>query len=872
MSTTINYKIRQCSKCTRNTEYFCKSCPCDLCRQCTENHIHDLTTIDHDVVVYRNTLNFIPNQNSCVTHGSISYGLYCKNCQTPVCLFCLEHKEHRLLDVKTEYESKQKHLKEIIHTIKSVTLFQRSALKTKITADLKTCHTEFTEKMLRKATTTKDFIDYVQFDLMNNVLSVFDTKHRCLKQTIEMSINLARIQSYENMHVQSAMKPIHFLLSKNKHPRTKTFKNHTSKLLMSQAINKEMVTLLLTEIEVKQGGKRRRRVVNEDLLKLMPSPEIHQSLTVTDVDCCYHMSPVTSNLFWVSYIFKLILTDVSGETFYCRKDLYRDQFIHKSFFYGSHTVNKDGDLFFIDRELDIIKLSKDRKTMKIFLKWNYSTRRPYCVYFSAFTGDLLVGVYDRKSKIGEVNRYNHQTGQNTLTFKYENLDCIPHYITENNNGDVVVSDVALIAATDRQGRPRFHYTGCPSGPGLHTLGLSTDALSHILVCDGNTHTVQMIDKDGQFLSHLLIRPFGIFEPCSLSYDANTHRLWVGSFQNSKVCVYKYITRKIALNDEECELDVMFGSTPEVLTKTILCDTNSVGSLKTNHTTDEDTIQIVRFNHLISVTGEIEHHIADLSSSYNGSHTVNSESELIYISGDGNIKKLSKDMKTTTTFIEQSEPKKSTPQCVYWSSSTEELLIGMRCKVSRFNMNGQLTQTVQYDKTGKLEIYCNPNYITENNNGDIVVSDFGAVVVTNSLGEHRFSYTGHPSGSGLDPCGICTDALLHILLCDAATKTVHMLNKDGKFLSHLLALREQMDSPFSLSYDVNTNHLYVGSDSHNNNTVHVYKYITEQDEENELDVMFGSTPEVLTKNNSNVKKEKVTGKPFRRIEEGGWGKI
>lgn len=550
MSTTINYKIRQCSKCTRNTEYFCKSCPCDLCRQCTKNHIHDFTTIDHDVVAYRDTLNFIPNQNSCVTHGSIGYGLYCKNCQTPACSFCLEHKEHRLLDVRTEYESKQKRLKEIIHTIKSVTLFQRSALKTKITADLKTYHTEVgfcLAEMLTKAMKVKDIIDYVQYNLMNNVLSVFDTKHRCLKQTIKMSIYLARIQSYENMHVQSAMKPIHYLLSKNKHPRTKTFENHTSKLLMSQAINKEMVTLLLTEIEVKQGGKRRRRVVNEDLLKLMPSPEIHQSFTVTDVDCCYHMSPVTSNLFWVSYIFKLILTDVSGEKFYCRKDLYRDQFIHKSFFYGSHTVNKDGDLFFIDRELDIIKLPKDRKTMKIFLKWNYSTRRPYCVYFSAFTGDLLVGVYDRKSKIGEINRYNHQTGQNTLTFKYENLDFIPHYITENNNGDVVVSDVALIAATDRQGRPRFHYTGCPSGPGLHTLGLSTDALSHILVCDGNTHTVQMIDKDGQFLSHLLIRPFGIFEPCSLSYDANTHRLWVGSFQNSKVCVYKYITRKIALN-------------------------------------------------------------------------------------------------------------------------------------------------------------------------------------------------------------------------------------------------------------------------------------------------------------------------------------
>lgn len=210
-------------------------------------------------------------------------------------------------------------------------------------------------------------------------------------------------------------------------------------------------------------------------------------------------------------------------------------------------MNKDGDLFFIDRELDIIKLSKDMKIMKIFIKWNYSTWRPYCVYFSAFTGDLLVGVYDRKSKRGEVNRYNHQTGQNTLTFKYENLDFIPHYITENNNGDVVVSDAELIVATDRGGMPRFKYTGFPRGSGLLTQGLSTDALSHILVCDGKTHTVQMINRDGQFLSHLLIRPSGIFEPCSLSYDANTHRLWVGSFQNSKVCVYKYITRKIALN-------------------------------------------------------------------------------------------------------------------------------------------------------------------------------------------------------------------------------------------------------------------------------------------------------------------------------------
>eukprot|EP00105_Crassostrea_gigas_P041402 XP_019925550.1 PREDICTED: uncharacterized protein LOC105334907 [Crassostrea gigas] len=58
----------------------------------------------------------------------------------------------------------------------------------------------------------------------------------------------------------------------------------------------------------------------------------------------------------------------------------------------------------------------------------------------------------------------------------------------------------------------------------------------------------MLDRDGQFLSHLLIRPSGIFTPRSLSYDVNTHRLWVGSGYNKTVVIYRYITRQDALTD------------------------------------------------------------------------------------------------------------------------------------------------------------------------------------------------------------------------------------------------------------------------------------------------------------------------------------
>lgn len=78
------------------------------------------------------------------------------------------------------------------------------------------------------------------------------------------------------------------------------------------------------------------------------------------------------------------------------------------------------------------------------------------------------------------------------------------------------------------------------------MGICTDALSHILVCDHKNKTVQMLDKDGQFLYDLPIRLEGIYLPRSLCYDFKTHCLWVGSENNNVACVYKYADRQDAL--------------------------------------------------------------------------------------------------------------------------------------------------------------------------------------------------------------------------------------------------------------------------------------------------------------------------------------
>eukprot|EP00105_Crassostrea_gigas_P007492 XP_011421759.1 PREDICTED: uncharacterized protein LOC105324394 [Crassostrea gigas] len=326
-------KVQQCSKCPGDTEYYCVSCPCDLCPQCEENHVKDLQTIDHDVVSYRDKINYIPTQEICVRHPSHVYTKYCKHCQVPVCDSCSEHKPHRfpitvfrkrrhkIENIQAAYQTKRQQHRGTIHTIRSEALFYRPVLLPRIKTDFKTCRTEFSlyqSEMLTKAQTLKHLINYIQKDFMCNVFCDFDFKHRCLKQQKEMIIHIVSLQRYVHIYEQRrVIRPLQFLSSiKTALPQIHpTF--HTSQLSMTESLNKEDVMESLS-IQIKERGNR--RVGNQSLLKLTTAPDLHQSLTVTGVRCCDHISCVTSDRVWVSYMNKLILTDTTGVPLHRVKD------------------------------------------------------------------------------------------------------------------------------------------------------------------------------------------------------------------------------------------------------------------------------------------------------------------------------------------------------------------------------------------------------------------------------------------------------------------------------------------------------------------------------------------------------------------------
>ncbi|XP_061185012.1 uncharacterized protein LOC133193027 [Saccostrea echinata] len=210
------------------------------------------------------------------------------------------------------------------------------------------------------------------------------------------------------------------------------------------------------------------------------------------------------------------------------------------------------------------------------------------------------------------------------------------------------------------------------------------------------------------------------------------------------------------------------------------------------------------------------------------HTVTMHGNLLFVGKENNIiYKISDDK-----IIKFIHSKDWTALSIYASYRNEDILVGMikdntetnDAKVTRYSKTGKKIQDIK-NKCWTRILYKFPVYLTENINGDVCVSDGRreAVVVVNKAGKYRFSYTGQQSNSEFSPCGICTGTLGHILICDPKSYSIHLLDKDGLFLSLLNIGQSGLIKPCGLCVDLE-NQLYVGYyDSNTLTRYTLYKY-------------------------------------------------
>jgi hypothetical protein len=143
------------------------------------------------------------------------------------------------------------------------------------------------------------------------------------------------------------------------------------------------------------------------------------------------------------------------------------------------------------------------------------------------------------------------------------------------------------------------------------------------------------------------------------------------------------------------------------------------------------------------------------------------------------------------------------------------------KVTRYSKDGKKLQDIQRDDSRRA-LYRSIPYLTENNNGDICVSDNSAsqVVVGTRSGQYRFSYSGDLSMKGFCPYGICTDILGHIIVSFdffELASTIYLLSEDGQLLKSL----DQYQPAIRAVCVDNRHNLWLGQGS--SNVVSVCRY-------------------------------------------------
>eukprot|EP00105_Crassostrea_gigas_P033508 XP_011456910.1 PREDICTED: E3 ubiquitin-protein ligase TRIM71 isoform X2 [Crassostrea gigas] len=562
--TAQHYLVCGTEECEKNCQFYCNDCHQQMCEQCRDVHQKSPDTKKHEVAPYQQRKRQLP-EVKCHIHVNRYVDMLCEQCQVPVCSKCAtkDHGGHTFIDLETVYAEKCAICLNEINKIEEYFLPTSQDLLESTKNDsteIKKIMESLRTSIRTAAESLKSMVDAVTSD---NIKQVNEQEKSLLQLLNAQEKKYNDYISYINEHV----KKFHgYLFSKNLQilmsEITKNLKIDpipvTTKpvppVFTAGQYSKEDVTKLLGRITVPDTKPEVREIkpIETHVSTQLKSTEKHnkqdreksdmkqtlslssltkvREFTVPGVNCVWHISLGKSGTLWVSdNDGNLVQIDLQGN------QLQKIQTSSNSG--GYHTVTQDGVLIFTDKHKNVIKMITQDNTMTEFIKTGDWV--PISLHSSHINGDILVGmVKDGKAK---VTRYN-KTGEEIQNIQRDNkgqgLYSYPHYITENINGDVYTSDFNkhAVVAVNKSGQHRFSYACQRSG--FWPNGICTDLLGHIIVCDGWSDTVNVVDQDGQFLSLLLTGQQGIMYPRSLCVD-DENNLHVGQF-NTTVKVYKYL--------------------------------------------------------------------------------------------------------------------------------------------------------------------------------------------------------------------------------------------------------------------------------------------------------------------------------------------
>ncbi|XP_078328814.1 uncharacterized protein LOC111111011 [Crassostrea virginica] len=536
---------------------FCNSCQVNLCETCVKKHRDEFKSLPHDIVPFlhkKTQLVF----SACQEHIDQRCEVNCKECNTPVCLKCIvsgTHKGHDVEELTETHKNKIRKIKSDTEEIKAklIPKYQKedveirnkiSKTKSKVD-DLGNESKKVRTLWHQEVDNIFDKIDSLSQSLTEKNLNALQEYHNKIKDLISEMKTI--VKQNENLFNSNKLSEVNEYQSKLN--AYQDFPEHVDLELPSLRSNTDQGKELIIEI----GGYR--ATLNQ---MSPPSPSADVSRLTTGIGKLMDQVRVIAT---IPTNYKTLLgVACVGESeawFYGNNKTITRTDIHGTVRDTVTTTcqDKPNDIS-VTRGRELIYSDPNSKTVNIVRHGEsetlittpegWSPGRLSCTRF----GDILVHVYlfllfsgsDTKNKIIRYQGQNikqeiNKDEQGNPIFKDGGKSL---FMSENNNGDVCVSDVNTdtVVVVDKTGRVRFRYDGTPARreKSFRPRGIVTDALSQIIVIDNSNACLHILDQNGQFLR--CVDDCGLKGPHVLSADSEG-RLWVRC-DRRKIKVIQYL--------------------------------------------------------------------------------------------------------------------------------------------------------------------------------------------------------------------------------------------------------------------------------------------------------------------------------------------
>lgn len=529
----------------------CDICHVNLCKDCVETHISDVTK-DHKVVPLKHR-GFTPAYPKCPKHSLKQCELHCKQCRNPICAFCIsskEHKGHKLVDILEIFKSKKESLKRDLKELEKSIFPKYRELASNIPvqkASLSKHSQELAKALDKKGDDLHREIDIIIQKLKSDI-NEMESKHTIVLDDEEDKISqtISEIeQTIINVHKLLDSNDVNFVFSYKSN--NAVFRKLPSRLKVNlpsfspHQINREQIAqqigslsaLSFTKEERVYTEKTTEGTSSSSFKPLMDKPSIITTIN-SKHSSLYNVACLGDDNIWTSGDDNIMnLFNIQGE-------------LQKSIKNNSNNrpfdiaLTKSEDLVYTDytgRLVNKVKNTQIEKLMRL------PGRRPRGLCVTS-ADDLLVVVVSDNGEATKVVRYSGSTEQQIIQFNdkgdplysYDNSK----YVIENRNLDICVADfdAGAVVVVNHAGKFRFSYTG-PSDSTKDIFkprGITTDSQGRILAADYNNDRIHILDQDGVFLR--FIESNSLHTPWGLCVDTKDN-LFVAEISTGTIKMIKY---------------------------------------------------------------------------------------------------------------------------------------------------------------------------------------------------------------------------------------------------------------------------------------------------------------------------------------------